>query len=247
MLNLAAGGSDLISDSRVIWSMSSSSDGNYPPGCRWDQDPLVSADGKTLRVRLRHRRASPVSQKTIPWRLSWLEYSTSNPKAVPLVLYSETINASSSSDFWLSGLWINASGSAVIGYRSNGRFAVGQAGVLRRDQQGRTAVAADSAGRPGRRPDCDRVVGGGASNLPPGRSPSSAGCSAHLLAATGPGGSTNWPASAMPPDLSGIGASLPDQGQPVTNLGPRTSTIPAPGSSRNGRNPRKDADITPSV
>jgi hypothetical protein len=48
MLNLAAGGSDLISDSRVIWSMSSSSDENYPAGCEWDQDPLVSADGKTV-------------------------------------------------------------------------------------------------------------------------------------------------------------------------------------------------------
>jgi hypothetical protein len=123
MLNLAAGGSDLISDSRVIWSMSSSSDGNYPPGCRWDQDPLVSADGKTV-VCVSVTAAPTRQTKTIPWRLSWLEYSTSNPKAAPLVLYSETINASSSSDFWLSGLWINASGSAVIGYRSNGRFAV---------------------------------------------------------------------------------------------------------------------------
>jgi hypothetical protein len=123
MLNLAAGGSDLISDSRVIWSMSSSSDGNYPSGCRWDQDPLVSADGKTV-VCVSVTAAPTRQSKTIPWRLSWLEYSTSNPKAAPRVLYSVTINASSSSDFWLSGLWINASGSMVIGYRSDGRFAV---------------------------------------------------------------------------------------------------------------------------
>ena len=69
--------------------------------------------------------AAPTRQsKTIPWRLSWLEYSTSNPKAAPRVLYSVTMNSSSSSNFQLSGLWINASGSAVIGYRSDGRFAV---------------------------------------------------------------------------------------------------------------------------
>ena len=123
LLNLAAGGSDLISDSRVIWSMSSSSDENYPPGCQWDQDPLVSADGKTV-VCVSVTAAPTRQSKTIPWRLSWLEYSTSNPKAAPLVLYSATVNASSSSNFQLSGLWINASGSAVIGCRSNGRFAV---------------------------------------------------------------------------------------------------------------------------
>jgi hypothetical protein len=123
MLNLAAGGSDLISDSRVIWSMSSSSDENYPAGCEWDQDPLVSADGKTV-VCVSVTAAPTRQSKTIPWRLSWLEYSTSNPKAAPRVLYSVTINASSSSDFQLSGLWINASGSAVIGYRSDGRVAV---------------------------------------------------------------------------------------------------------------------------
>ena len=127
MLNLAAGGSDLISDSRVIWSMSSSSDENYPPGCQWDQDPLVSADGKTVvcvSVTAPVPAAPTRQQKTIPWRLSWLEYSTSNPKAAPLVLYSATIKASSSSNFQLSGLWVNASGSAVIGYRSDGRAAV---------------------------------------------------------------------------------------------------------------------------
>ena len=123
MLNLAAGGSDLISASRVIWSMSSSSDANYPPGCEWDQDPLVSADGKAV-VCVSVTAAPTRQQKTIPWRLSWLEYSTSNPKAAPLVLYSATINASSSSNFQLSGLWVNASGSAVIGYRSDGRAAV---------------------------------------------------------------------------------------------------------------------------
>ena len=41
MLNLAAGGTILISDSRVIWSTPSSG-GNHLLGCRWDQDPLVS-------------------------------------------------------------------------------------------------------------------------------------------------------------------------------------------------------------
>jgi hypothetical protein len=129
MLNLAAGGSDLISDSRVIWSMSSSRDLSYPPGCSWAQDPLVSADGKTL-VCVSVTAAPTRQSTTLPWRLSWLEYSTSKPKAPPLVLYSATINASSSSDFRLSGLWINATGSAVIGYQSNGRFEVAKPAVF---------------------------------------------------------------------------------------------------------------------
>ena len=108
---------------RLADPTSSSSDDNYPSGCEWDQDPLVSADGKTV-VCVSVTAADTRQSKTIPWRLSWLEYSTSNPKAAPLVLYSVTINASSSSNFQLSGLWINASGSAVIGYRSDGRVAV---------------------------------------------------------------------------------------------------------------------------
>jgi hypothetical protein len=122
MLNVTAGGSDLISGSRVIWSMSSSGD-NYPSGCEWDQDPLVSADGKTV-VCVSVTAAPTRQQKIIPWRLSWLEYSTSDPKAPPRTLYSVTINASDALNFQLFGLWTNASGSSVIGYRSNGRFAV---------------------------------------------------------------------------------------------------------------------------
>jgi hypothetical protein len=123
MLNVTAGGSDLIKDSRVIWSTSSSSVDNYPSGCAWDQDPLVSADGRTV-VCVSVTAAPTRQQKTIPWRLSWLEYSTSDPKAPPRILYSVTINASDTLSFQLFGLWTNASGSSVIGYRSNGQFAV---------------------------------------------------------------------------------------------------------------------------
>jgi hypothetical protein len=123
MLNVTTGGSDLIKDSRVIWSTSSSSEDNYPSGCEWDQDPLVSADGRTV-VCVSVTAAPTRQQKIIPWRLSWLEYSTSAPKAPPRILYSVTINASDALNFQLFGLWTNASGSSVIGYRSNGQFAV---------------------------------------------------------------------------------------------------------------------------
>jgi len=123
LLTVTAGGSNLISDSRAIWSASSSSDDNYPAGCEEDQDPLVSADGKTV-VCVSVTAAVTRQKKIIPWRLSWLEYSTSAPNAAPRTLYSVTINASDTLGFELFGVWTNASGSAVIGYRSNGGFSV---------------------------------------------------------------------------------------------------------------------------
>jgi hypothetical protein len=120
MLDVSAGGSDLIKDSRVVWSTSSPTTNNYPPGCQWGFDPMVSADGKTVVCVSVNAPATAQLKKVVPWRLSWLAYSVSAPKAPPRTLYEVTVDAPLSSSEQLAQLWINASGSTVIGARGSG-------------------------------------------------------------------------------------------------------------------------------
>jgi hypothetical protein len=120
MLDVSAGGSDLIKDSRVVWSTSSPSTNNYPAGCEWGLDPMVSSDGKTIVCLSVNAPATAQPKKVVPWRLAWLAYSVAAPKAPPRTLYAVTVAAPFQSSEQLAQLWINASGSTVIGARGSG-------------------------------------------------------------------------------------------------------------------------------
>jgi hypothetical protein len=116
-LDVTAAGSDLIADSKVVWSARyPTTIESYPPGCRWFQDPLVSGDGKTIDcVSVTGPPDRGPNKEIVHWRMSWLANSASTP-SVARPLYKFTIDAPLASGFWLDGLWTSASGAAVLGY-----------------------------------------------------------------------------------------------------------------------------------
>jgi hypothetical protein len=115
-LGVTGGGSELITDSKVIWSAANRTIASYPPGCRWYQDPLVSGDGKTIDcVSVTGPPDRGPNKEIVHWRMSWLANSASTP-SVARPLYKFTIDAPLASGFWLDGLWTSASGTAVLGY-----------------------------------------------------------------------------------------------------------------------------------
>jgi hypothetical protein len=119
-LDVTAGGSNLITDSRVVWSTSTRQSSTYPiytAGCQWDQNPLISADGKTLvcfSVSGPPVKRVPGSER-VRWRLAWLANSAS-PSATVRTLYQDTIVAPAGWQADLDALWTSASGDTVLGY-----------------------------------------------------------------------------------------------------------------------------------
>jgi hypothetical protein len=126
-VDVTSGGGELIEDSRVVWSMTSSPDDPDPSGCEPYQTQLISGNGQTVVCISIEGPGSWGSlipaAKLGRFRLAWLAYSASVPKAAPRTLYSVTSDAPILAGFRLGELWTNASGSVVIGYRSawNGR------------------------------------------------------------------------------------------------------------------------------
>jgi hypothetical protein len=90
-LPLSAAGRDLVADSTVV---------------------CVSVE--ELATNQRHKATTAL------WRLAWLAYSVAAPKAPPRTLGQVTLAAPVTSNQQLAQLWINASGSTVIGTRGIG-------------------------------------------------------------------------------------------------------------------------------
>ncbi len=111
LLNVAARGSDLIADSRVVWSAPLSF-AKSAAGCVLEVLPLVSADGKTVvcaGITVPGEGTQPRDRMT----LRWLAYSTSAP-AVARTAFQVTVAASSSAEGYLDVLWASATGGTLI-------------------------------------------------------------------------------------------------------------------------------------
>jgi hypothetical protein len=121
LLDMSAGGSDLIADSRVIWSTQRESvpvtDQHGQLSCvnNLSTLPMLTADGKTI---VCAAIKSPNPQGTItapgPQTLTWLAYSTSTP-TVARTLAQVTVDAPSSTTPANDLLWADSSGGTLIG------------------------------------------------------------------------------------------------------------------------------------
>jgi hypothetical protein len=108
-LDVAAGGGDLMADSKVIWSWTSTSDGPYSSGCDYGWFQVISADGKTVMcpaVSL----VRGTERKPLSLRVAWLAFSL--PAGAARTLYQVTVDGSAA---FFDGLWTSASGGTVIG------------------------------------------------------------------------------------------------------------------------------------
>jgi hypothetical protein len=121
LLDMSAGGSDLIADSRVIWSTQRESvpvtDQHGQLSCVNNLSilPMLTAGGKTI---VCAAIKSPNPQGTItapgPQTLTWLAYSTSTP-TVARTLAQVTVDAPSSTTPANDLLWADSSGGTLIG------------------------------------------------------------------------------------------------------------------------------------
>jgi hypothetical protein len=118
-VDIAAGGSNLMSDSKVIrsWtapvddehSSGGGDDDKYSSGCADDWMQLISADGKTVMCSSVDLVRGTL-QKPLSWRVAWLAYSS--PTGAALTLYQPPVDGPGMPFF--DGLWSNTSGSALI-------------------------------------------------------------------------------------------------------------------------------------
>ncbi|HEX4398854.1 MAG TPA: hypothetical protein VH136_14550 [Trebonia sp.] len=121
LLDMSAGGGDLIADSRVIWSTQRESvpitDQHGQLSCVNNLSilPMLTADGKTI---VCAAIKSPNPQETItapgPQTLAWLAYSTSSP-TVARTLAQVTVDVPSSTTLANDLLWADSSGGTLIG------------------------------------------------------------------------------------------------------------------------------------
>jgi hypothetical protein len=123
LLDMSAGGSDLIADSRVIWSTQRESvpvtDQHGQLSCVNNLSilPMLTADGKTI---VCAAIKSPNPQGTInitapgPQTLAWLAYSTSAP-TVARTVAQVTVDAPKWTAPAIDLLWADSSGGTLIG------------------------------------------------------------------------------------------------------------------------------------
>ena len=121
LLDMSAGGGDLIADSRVIWSTQRESvpvtDQHGQLSCvnNLSVFPILTADGKTI---VCAAIKSPNPQEPViapgPLTLAWLAYSTSTP-TVARTLAQVTVGAKSSTTPAIDLLWADSSGGTLIG------------------------------------------------------------------------------------------------------------------------------------
>jgi hypothetical protein len=122
LLDVSAGGSDLIADSRVIWStqgLSNPFNGSYAQlSCANTYvNPMLTADGKTI-VCAAFKPLTP--QGPVPgsapgrYTLAWLAYSTSAP-TVARTLAQLTVDAPKWTAPAIDLLWADSSGGTLIG------------------------------------------------------------------------------------------------------------------------------------
>jgi hypothetical protein len=112
-LDVAAGGEDLMADSNVIWSWTSTEAAQEDPrtaACQYGGIQLISADGRTVICGsvslLRGTQAKPVS-----WRVAWLAYSL--PSGAERTRYEVTVNDAQLPSIY--ELWTSTSGSTIVG------------------------------------------------------------------------------------------------------------------------------------
>jgi hypothetical protein len=120
LLDKSAGGSDLIADSRVIWSaqsVTSLRSGSSQLSCgSTGGNPMLTADGKTI-VCAAVKPLTP--QGPVPagggrWTLAWLAYSTSAP-TVARTVAQVTVAAPKWTAPAIDLLWADSSGGTLIG------------------------------------------------------------------------------------------------------------------------------------
>jgi len=145
-LNLSRGGSNLIADSGLVWSMNVPVDSTSAQRCTPFSTPMLSADGKTVvcvstSASLAQTGAISYRQttNTAPrWTVAWLAFSISAP-GTARTLYSTTVPAGVG--VALQTAWTNTSGTSALvewGPLSSGtalsalHFGVASHGVLTR-------------------------------------------------------------------------------------------------------------------
>jgi hypothetical protein len=121
LLDMSAGGSDLIADSRVIWSTEGVSnpftaDYSELSCANTSIIPMLTADGKTI-VCAAVKPLTP--QGPVPagggrWTLAWLAYSTSAP-TVARTVAQVTVAAPKWTAPAIDLLWADSSGGTLIG------------------------------------------------------------------------------------------------------------------------------------
>ncbi|HEY7265786.1 MAG TPA: hypothetical protein VH589_30405 [Trebonia sp.] len=126
LLDKSAGGSDLIADSRVIWSAQSVIDlrtGSSQLRCAGS--PMLTADGKTIVCAAANAPPRIVPGRRLPppeqWTLGWLAYSTSAPTAARTAAQL-SVDAPFSNPAWADLVWTNSSGSTLIGFWTGGSY-----------------------------------------------------------------------------------------------------------------------------
>jgi hypothetical protein len=106
-LDLAAGGGDLMADSKVIWSVRT---GVESSGCQYGGIEGISQDGKTV-VCAEDEITQGTERKPAAWRLALLAYSVRGGSA--RTLYQVTVRGRSQP--YIYPFWISASGGTIIG------------------------------------------------------------------------------------------------------------------------------------
>jgi len=127
LLDKSAGGSDLIADSRVIWSAQSVIDlrtGSSQLRCAGG-GPMLTADGKTIVCAATNDPPRMVPGRRLPppeqWTLGWLAYSTSAPTAARTAARL-SVDAPFSNAAWADLVWTDSSGSTLIGVWAGGSY-----------------------------------------------------------------------------------------------------------------------------
>jgi hypothetical protein len=123
-LKLTTGGGNLITDSRVVWSMRSAL--SETSACAWEPVslPWITANGKAIvcfhAVTYDPGNTIPsdfTQKKRRTWQLTWLAYPTSDPKAAeaPRILYKFTTDSTGAqAEGFNSVQWADSTGSTMI-------------------------------------------------------------------------------------------------------------------------------------
>jgi hypothetical protein len=115
-LDISSGGGDLMGTSQVIWTSKSSVLSNYPPGCEWGFNPLISADGKTIicvSVSGPPFKRGANQQELVTWKFSWQAYSVAAP-TVARDIFRFTVKAPRSGPGDIREMWTDTSGDTAL-------------------------------------------------------------------------------------------------------------------------------------
>jgi hypothetical protein len=121
LLNLSASGADLMADSRVVWSGDATPAGATLPAGSFvtvNGDGTISADGKTVSLAVAGYQVEKNGDKIGPWRVTWVTYpaSPAGERGGSMVFdYDLAVGRGIGEVSILSPLWVNASGTALLG------------------------------------------------------------------------------------------------------------------------------------